>query len=525
MQERWESGLGCNMKKVIRSGIVEYSIYHLLLVFEVGIFLVRYVNQDDLVISFSSFIYSNAMRTCGWSIVTVSFPITLIFMAVVFCMTASVNADFLSKCSYLLVFDIIGNIALYLRLQPIMAEDFFDVQIIKMILWIIMMVKNKLYSLSVSYFIGSKDKKSITKLVAFSKKVSDAFATVLLVCLFGAICFIAVCIVFEIRWPLVFVIAFGLALFILIDISEFHTTIKEMNKSQREQERFCKYDDEFARSNGINYARIIGWMIILLLLPLTILYTIGIICITKHLYNNMLNTIWGVVYIIFLLGYCYWYKNNYYLVEMKNVYYEKTKSGSVNKHCYDDSESCAEMNELAIVSEDDTNWRCNYIEEGQSKSIHVPKAYPGLERLWSRKTGLFVSNGLDLIRREKDIRNTDFNKGVSTEQKKMMRGSVYEQLITYYDISNGFRINGDYVFLSYEESKEETVKLRHDVKKTENVDISSDWIVVASVSDGDRVIMNSSGRVLEIDHDSLDEIIVEWKSVEDFLVSTLESGE
>ncbi|MBO4218477.1 MAG: hypothetical protein J5887_03110 [Erysipelotrichaceae bacterium] len=130
---------------------------------------------------------------------------------------------------------------------------------------------------------------------------------------------------------------------------------------------------------------------------------------------------------------------------------------------------------------------------------------------------------LQLLRKRKQEMPEDFNKRMTDDQKNEVREDPYLTLLPYYAFADGFGIDetGEYRFLSYRESRKETVSYRHDMLSEELAEEDRNGIVIACCGDGDRVILNKNGTVRRLDRETA-HFSQEWLSVADFMANTVE---
>ncbi len=507
------------MVRLSHSGRIEYVLYLIVHAIEIIAYFVVPVSELPRFPTLSTYIFNSGRGILGNTLIFYSIPITIILCHFFLYKIASVNDSFLKIGSTLLGGELLLNTILYLPVSAKLGFDAFTHIVIKAILYLIMIIRNSDYYDSNRYMISYKydDRVSYKRFIEFSKSVNNHFPLILFSCLACAIILTAVCVIFDAKWLLTFILMLLLLIALSNDISGYNLNVKNVIKYLEKKAEAHQYCEEFAKTNGLDLSAILTRLVLLNLIPIVAMYTFACLVSSSGNISKLFETIWIFVYasiIVFLVCYCW---HSYCFIEMKNIYYEESKSGSVHKHRYDDTLYDLNLLSLRVEKENEQFWECSYRQKGKKKLIKIPKAYPTLFSKGDFELATTTQDAVKAISEAKKKRSDDFKPPMSEKQQKELFGSIYEQTLPYYAISDGFKINEEYRFLSYQKSIEETNRLREFVATNEGGNIGAKWIVVAEATNGDKVITNNSGRTISVSYDSILDVDVEWETLAAFI--------
>lgn len=130
---------------------------------------------------------------------------------------------------------------------------------------------------------------------------------------------------------------------------------------------------------------------------------------------------------------------------------------------------------------------------------------------------------LRLLRRVKTARKEDFHPALSLSAVQALAEteSPLLPLFPYYRIANGGILSDEYTFLSADEASAETTEFQSLLRTEELLESVPESTVFAVCADGDRVSLQTDGRVLRFCHES-PETELEWPSLAQFFAEAIE---
>ncbi|MBQ6655642.1 MAG: hypothetical protein IJM79_09005 [Erysipelotrichaceae bacterium] len=131
---------------------------------------------------------------------------------------------------------------------------------------------------------------------------------------------------------------------------------------------------------------------------------------------------------------------------------------------------------------------------------------------------------LQLLRRRRENVPEDFGKRMSPRRREEIRKEPYLSLLPYYAFSDGFNIDeaGEFHFLSYQQSLQESEAFHRQMLRQQLLDEDKNATVIALCANGDRVVINESGRVRCFEQETA-HFLQEWPDVAEFICAIAES--
>ncbi|MCR5067191.1 MAG: hypothetical protein K6A14_03900 [Erysipelotrichaceae bacterium] len=449
----------------------------------------------------------------GHSVIFMVFPLAIFYLTFLFLSISSVNDDYMGVVTIYMLADTLVSVALYFRTEQL--YDAMIVLLIKVTLLIIAVIMNWDYRNSIKARKCYKivDNHGLLESIDWLNKRlphKKYFR-------WSELIMAGIAVYFD--WGWLWVI--GLIYIVFIEVLDLPKSIssdvrKVVLSLNKEITTYC-YDEDYAASNGINYSQMLRKLLAICLIPVILLLAITVLVYSGKMNSLATDIVLLLAFISYIIYGFYRYNREFYAVKMKNTYYQKNVSGLIFQYTIDDSnDSENKLSGIKIESEDEVSWHCSYRADGKDKHIRIAKAYPGLLKAIEQKQQFTTDDAVNRLLEAKSEKDEDFNAAASEADLSKMKGNSYSQVIPFYSVSDGFRANYEYRFLSYQESVETTDNLSK-IIKNEFKENMGEWIAIAECANGDKVVVNSSGRTVRIDHEKLNLVVTEWESLADFI--------